>query len=348
MTRLQKLLSAYRNEIKGIAILWVVFFHAEMGLSGLAYDIQKIGYGGVDLMLFLMGFGLYHSLKKNDDLGGYMKRRARRLLPSYLPFCIVWLAVTLTHSIFRIGMMEKVIIIAGNLTMSAFFAGISKRINWYMSALAMVIIAAPFFYACLKEGKRWLLRAAALLAVLFVLGVSFVDNEFYMAASRLPVFALGMMFARPCEEKKNGGKWAALLGPAGVAGLVVLYGCFAFMPQLLNGYAMYWHPFVLIAPALCAGLGWLFDRLPSKLLAPVRVMGAASFEIFLFNAWLEVWGNSTLRFTLSWIDLWGPEYRGVQESIAWAFLSVVSILVGVLYHYAVSGAMKVIRRRKIS
>ena len=109
MQQMQRKLGRSRDAIKGIAILWVVFFHANMGLSGLIYDLQKIGYGVVDLMLFLMGFGLYHSLKKNDDLGGYMKRRAWRLLPSYLPFCIVWLAVTLTHSIFRIGPMEKVI-----------------------------------------------------------------------------------------------------------------------------------------------------------------------------------------------------------------------------------------------
>ena len=77
------------------AILWVVFFHAQLGLGGLLYDVQKIGYGGVDMFLFLSGFGLYHSLSRDADAGRYLLRRARRLLPAYLPFCAVWLCVML-------------------------------------------------------------------------------------------------------------------------------------------------------------------------------------------------------------------------------------------------------------
>ena len=88
-------LSRYRNELKGIAILWVVFFHAQLGLEGLLYQVQRIGYGGVDLFFFLSGFGLYHTLERDADLGRYLKRRARRLLPAYLPFCVVWLVVIL-------------------------------------------------------------------------------------------------------------------------------------------------------------------------------------------------------------------------------------------------------------
>ena len=345
MQQIQKLLSRYRDEIKGIAILWVVFFHAEIIWSGFGYEIQKIGYGGVDMMLFLMGYGLYYSLSKNADLGSYCKRRAWRLLPAYVPFCIVWLIVMLSNTFYRMGLVEKLVVVAGNLTMSAFFANVSMRINWYMSALAMVIIAAPFFYALLKEGKRWLLRAAALLAFLFLLGFSFIDNDHYMAISRLPVFALGMMFAHPCKEKANGGKWAVLLAAAGVCGLIALYGCFAIMPDLLNGYAMYWHPFVLIAPALCVGLGWLFAKLPKKLLAPLRVLGAASFEIFLFNAWLEVWGNHSLRFPMAWVDLWGPAHRELQKSLAWVILSIASILAGIAYHYAVGALVRVVKKK---
>ena len=45
---MQEAIGACRDEIKGAAILWVVFFHAQLGLGGLLYDVQKIGYGGVD------------------------------------------------------------------------------------------------------------------------------------------------------------------------------------------------------------------------------------------------------------------------------------------------------------
>ena len=43
MESMRKLLSRYRNEIKGCAILWVVFFHARLGLDGLMYQVQRIG-----------------------------------------------------------------------------------------------------------------------------------------------------------------------------------------------------------------------------------------------------------------------------------------------------------------
>ena len=34
-------LRAFRDELKGLAILWVVFFHAQLGLSGILYEVQK-------------------------------------------------------------------------------------------------------------------------------------------------------------------------------------------------------------------------------------------------------------------------------------------------------------------
>ena len=113
MRRMQEAIGACRDEIKGAAILWVVFFHAQLGLGGLLYDVQKIGYGGVDMFLFLSGFGLYHSLSRDADAGRYLLRRARRLLPAYLPFCAVWLCVMLP--LYDLGTVQSVRVAAGNL-----------------------------------------------------------------------------------------------------------------------------------------------------------------------------------------------------------------------------------------
>ena len=90
---------------------------------------------------------------------------------------------------------------------------------------------------------------------------------------------------------------------------------------------MYWHPFVLIAPALCAGLGWLFSRAGrgSAALAPLRALGRASFEIFLFNAWVEVLGK---RFGLA------------QGPVSWLLWSLGSVLAGLAYHAVVEWCVK--------
>ena len=50
MSVISRYLSRYRNELKGFAILWVVFFHASLGLdTGVLYQLKRIGYGGVDI-----------------------------------------------------------------------------------------------------------------------------------------------------------------------------------------------------------------------------------------------------------------------------------------------------------
>ena len=42
--------SRYREELKGLAILWVVFFHTKLYLPGsLDYAARALGTGGVDL-----------------------------------------------------------------------------------------------------------------------------------------------------------------------------------------------------------------------------------------------------------------------------------------------------------
>ncbi len=323
MRRECRYFSECRNEIKGFAILWVVLFHARLGLEGWVYQLQRIGYGGVDLFFFLSGYGLCHSLQRDADLGRYLMRRARRLLPAYVPFCLVWLIVMLP--LYGAGLTTSVRIAAGNLSMLGFFADIPLLINWYPGGLALCVFAAPLFYAALRPGRRYELRAAALLLALFASGLAFVGQDTYMAVARLPVFALGMLFAKG-EEKNGKTAPAAVLAVCGIAGLAALFFCLSrFSDQMLCDYALYWHPFALIAPALCAGLGWLFAHAPGAARVPFAALGAASFEIFLCNAWVELAGK---RFGLC------------QTPVQWALWSLASLAAGLLYHAALLGVMR--------
>lgn len=318
MLTVQKLLRSYRNEIKGFAILWVVFFHAQLGLEGWVYQVQRIGYGGVDIFFFMSGFGLYHSLKKDNDLGGYLKRRAQRILPAYLPFCLVWLAVMVPLA--GEGWTASARIALGNLTMLGFFANVPLMINWYVSALAVSLLLAPAFYALLKTDKGFWSRLAAILLLAFALGLAFAGERTYMAASRLPVFVLGMAAACTQMEGVQGQKTGWILGAAGIAGWIGLNVCMDHLPGTLLTYGMYWHPFVLIVPGLCAGLAWVFCKIPTKFLAPVRFLGAASFEIFLFNVWVE---------------LLGKRYGLCNSAMDWVVWSMVSIAAGCAYHWLI-------------
>lgn len=247
MKAFQANLRLYRSELKGIAILWVVFFHAQLGLSGVLGFIQQIGYGGVDLFFFLSGFGLYHSLAKDSDPRRYLLRRARRLLPAYLPFCCIWLCVMLP--LYRFGTVQSLRTAAGNLFMLGFFANVPAMINWYISALALSLLLAPLMAGFLSQNARQLQSAAYLIVGLFAMGLCFIGTEQYMAIARMPIFALGMAAALPAFEDRKQKRFAPLAWLGFLVGMLLLLLSFAFFPKALNTYG---HVLASLSP-YCTG-----------------------------------------------------------------------------------------------
>lgn len=90
-------LEKYRSAIMGAAILWVMAYHSHISFSSLplfsfaADNIRSNGFGGVDIFLFVSGFGLYHSLSVNSDQLAFYQRRLTRIFPPYLPVLTIWL-----------------------------------------------------------------------------------------------------------------------------------------------------------------------------------------------------------------------------------------------------------------
>ena len=321
MQQMQRKLGRSRDAIKGIAILWVVFFHAVLDLRGPVYDLQKVGYGGVDIFFFLSGFGLYYSLSKNADLSAFLRRRLARLLPAYLPFCILWLCIMIP--LYGFGVTDAVRTAVSNLSMMAFWCKAPAQINWYTSALLASYLLAPVLFA-IMHGSRSPLRTGLLLAASsFLIGLGWIDHYAYMAVSRLPVFILGMVVCTP-EMSKIGKKTTAVLVAFGLlGGAALLAVAFRYFTTMRVSHALAWHPFILFAPALCMTLAWAFDRAGKVgwLVKPFAFLGNCSFEIFLFNVWFEVLGKT--------FGLGGTPKR-------WAALSLASIVLGIGYHYAVA------------
>ena len=317
----QECLSRYRSELKGLAILWVVFFHMKMNLSGVLGTVLNIGYGGVDIFFFLSGFGLFHSLHRCDDLGIFYRKRAVRILPAYFPVCLLWLIVS--RFLYDFSISDRIRIIAGNLTMLGFFAEVPITVNWYISALVMSIILAPLFYRIIVMETHRVRNWIGLLAFSFVLGLAFLHKSTYMAVSRLPVFLLGMMACawNPAEKENKENRQVKRIAFFSAVmlflGLAVLIFCMRCYPTFLNAYAMYWHPFALIAPSLCILLSLGFSKIPKneKILLPIRKLGEASYEIFLWNVFCEMICNAL----------------HVSRSI-WVIAGLASVIAGYLYH----------------
>lgn len=87
-----RLLSRYRTELMGIAMLWVMLFHAYEFHFGIPLldTVKELGFGGVNIFILLSGMGLYVSIPKTySSYLTHCRRRMGCILPAH------WLIVGL-------------------------------------------------------------------------------------------------------------------------------------------------------------------------------------------------------------------------------------------------------------
>ena len=85
------LISDYRSSIMGVGALLIVIFHLWLSLfakieyvSTIERVIKNICYCGVDIFFLVSGLGLYYSLKKNNDVKQFYKRRFPKFILGFL------------------------------------------------------------------------------------------------------------------------------------------------------------------------------------------------------------------------------------------------------------------------
>lgn len=312
--------SDYRDELKGLAMLWIVWFHSGLLLPGIWDDLRVLGYGGVDIFLFLMGMGFSYSLRKNQDLRAYLSRRMKKLLPAYLPIVIVWMAVMYPQ--YGLSAPQAVRGIAGNLFMVGYWLQLPGVYNWFANTVFTFVLIAPVVYAVLTGGKGRGL--AVLLVIAFGVGAANIGMEQMMPVSRLPIFVLGMAFGL-WQGGARGKRYSALLALSFLVGLLAVEYCLHRQTRLLIEYGMYWYPFVLITPPLCMGLAFLLQKAEKckRAFAPLRWLGQSSFEIYLINVWIY---EISKQYTVSaWM---------------WALLCAANLALGIGYHWLVKRFMQ--------
>ena len=319
----------YRDELKGLAILWVVFFHGKVLLPG-AWDLLRtLGYGGVDIFLFLMGLGLYQSLSKGEELRGYAARRLWRVLPAYLPLLIVWMAVM--YPGYGLSPAQALRGVAGNLAMVGYWIQTPKVFNWYANAQFLFYLIAPILFAALTRSRKPARMLFCLLGLFAMVGAANIGQPQMMGASRFPIFLLGMAFGMDWRVSDRRGWVRAGYAVAFAVGLSSLLYFTYVKPGLLIDFGMYWYPFALMTPGLCVGLSALFHRVEraTRWFAPLRRVGQSSFEIYLINIWL--------------VEL-AKKYQ-LEGVWPWLGLFAVNLALGLLYHTLVTRAVAAWRSR---
>lgn len=326
-----QLVLKYKEEIMGLATLWVMLYHSDVQTGiGVINGIKQTGYGGVDIFIFVSGMGIYYSLKKND-LKKYALNRMWRIYPTYIPLVIVYMLVFGPETL-------QINHILGNLTGLGFAFSLDNQPYWYVSLIIILYILAPYLYAFItSESKRPVLRCILLLAGTGVVSLVWLNRYEMLAAARLPIFVLGMIATYyldrgECPKVKNGYLLVASVIMLAV-GSIIIYITHKDFPNMLWDKGLHWYPFLLFAPAASVLLayvlgriasckGFAFLRLPGKCLT---LIGRASWEIYLVHVPVFLW------FVYSGVKL---------SNIKWLLLFIPCIAAGILWHWLVDKLVK--------
>lgn len=279
-------LSDSRAFLMGCAILSVVLYHVrahyicpEGAAAQFLDDIVGMGYGGSDVFFFLSGFGIAWSLKKDGNMGRYLGRRVKKLLPDYYPFVLLYMgAVAWLRGITWTEIL-------GNLTFLGTWFHLDNQFNWYIQTAMAFYLLAPVVYRVTKGETGWKTWGILALAALALQGISFGSYQM-IAIARVPVFLLGM-FLGTLEKGSLPWTKGRLITVAAVylAGLVFWR---VSRNDLTWGNGLYWYPFLLLAPAGCfltAGLRpwWLSIPALKKIDDMICLCGKSSYEIYLVH-----------------------------------------------------------------
>lgn len=275
-------LSKYRSELMGVAMLWVMLFHAvdlEPPIP-LFHEIRAAGFGGVDIFILLSAMGLAMSLdRREQEFIPFMARRARRILPAYY---VVMVAYTL-FSIARGTAPLSALI--WNATLLDYWVHSIGAFNWYVSGIMLFYAITPFCFKKLKKAAhRELWVAAGVVLGLAVCHIMMADGywnhmDFFY---RVPIFLVGLLMGLYVREgRKLGNRGVLFWGLCLAAGAAYLMANHRYPDSI-------WFPlcqlFLLTTVPMCLILCLCFEKLPLGWLRKfLRLVGEHSLEIYLLN-----------------------------------------------------------------
>lgn len=204
-------LSAYRTELMGIAMIWIVGLHGTELYPGV--DIPQVtalfsrGNIGVDIFLFLSGVGMYFSLSKGSNQKDFLLKRLKRVL---IPYLVLSLPYWIYKDIFCLS--EPMHFIEDYLLISFWTRGV--KTTWYIALIIPLYLIYPLIYSIQERVDRSNKTKYFFLAIngiLCVVVTNIIINKYFpsfyadteIALTRIPVFIFGSFVAPFIKEKKK-------------------------------------------------------------------------------------------------------------------------------------------------
>lgn len=195
----------------GIAIVAVLAGHFMQlsGCKGLLHDILNIVslFVFTEGFLFLSGYGLYFSYRKNSDLGSFYKRRLLRLMIPYIVMCFVYFGIFDLWAADGGGFRSYI----GHITSLAFWVEGNFCGMWYIAVSLLLYALFPVIFKLVFVNDK--LYWPGLITVMFVMWLTnailqSATPEYYskvrIGLNQMPCFVIGMVAGYFTQKKKIG------------------------------------------------------------------------------------------------------------------------------------------------
>jgi peptidoglycan/LPS O-acetylase OafA/YrhL len=151
--------------------------------------ISQYGFAGVEIFIFVSGFGLFYSLDKDDNLSRYYKKRLLRIFPTY--YIIGFITnILLTHDDIPTFLFRYSTI--------GFWIG-KEYAEWFIPSIILLYLFAPFIKKLIDN--NYFLFICVIIVCLYITAFHYADKEDVLDRShffilyRTPAFVFGMICA---------------------------------------------------------------------------------------------------------------------------------------------------------
>lgn len=242
--QVNSLISKYKTQLMAIAMIWIGFNHAYVGFrfKPLNFLLVTCGYGGVDLFMFLSGFGLYFALKKETKYLEFLKRRLIRILPYNIIVCLIQM-FTYNRTLFET-------VVTGLGLNLLFYKSLS---GWYTSFMLFVYLLTPLYIKIFNKNPKLVTTIG--IVIVFSLCLLINDYEFTYMFFRLTTYFLGFYFAYRYDNrlKVNEVIWIILC----ILGWPFMY----YMYHYMGTGVQHVYPMIFITPGLLIILSHFFEKI---------------------------------------------------------------------------------------
>lgn len=279
MEMFETVMNRYRFWLMGFAMIFLILFHQPWFDNPIWDFFHRTGQFGVEVFLFVSGWGIYHSLCRNS-LKKYYKNRLLRLMPVTIIIGIMQTGLDL------LGCKGGPDHPLGHLLMCFGFY------KWFIIAIFIYYLIAPILFGVLTKS-----RCISFLLLLISICLSFACRYFEpfggsvfvttlpVIIYRFPSFLFGMVIANyyPQWDKQN-----------------LYFSAFCLLVFLFASYTSFFsqYTFVLQSISITFAVPIFF------LLTPITV---SLFPTFV-NKVITAFGISSLEIYL-WHEYW---FRGIS------------------------------------